>query len=161
MMPTTREASNLRERAEERPRAQELQLFNHLQQRFKCTAAIAFRHRTKLVRFHPATNRLSCSLPMRTFRQIASVFSAALLLCAPLLAQTPATAQSAAATEHPNPASQKRQSAGQSRSGWTPRGSAGGLSGGCSAGAAGHSHRRTCSGRCAPAGACPYRGRRA
>ena len=40
---------------------------------------------------------------MRAFRQIASVFSAALLLCAPLLAQTPATAQSAAATEHPNP----------------------------------------------------------
>ncbi len=39
---------------------------------------------------------------MRTLRQAACMFSAALFLCAPLPAQVPATAQSPAA-EHPNP----------------------------------------------------------
>ena len=40
---------------------------------------------------------------MRTLRQAASVFSAGLLLCAPMRAQAPATTQSLAALEQPNP----------------------------------------------------------
>ncbi len=40
---------------------------------------------------------------MRTLRQAASVFSAGLLLCAPMRAQAPATTQSPAALEQPNP----------------------------------------------------------
>jgi len=40
---------------------------------------------------------------MRTLRQTASVFSAGLLLCAPVRAQGPATTQSPAAVEQPNP----------------------------------------------------------